>query len=167
MSLQHSHTSTPFIQHRFPITIICDGIQSPANIGSLFRIADAFGVAHIIFGNATVDLQSARLRRTSRNTHTNTPYTEVTHLEQEVLNLKKQDYTIIALEITAESIPLEKFQPAKDQHIALILGNERKGISDSLLAMCDHQLHINMHGKNSSMNVIQAAAIALYALTKH
>jgi len=50
--------------------------------------------------------------------------------------------------------------------VALVIGDENSGISEEILSQCKKQVHITMFGKNSSMNVSQAAAIALYELTK-
>ena len=167
MSQQHSHTTTPFTPKQYPIYILCDGLQSPANMGALFRIADAFGVEQIVFCGAEVLIKSSRLRRTSRNTHENVPYIQVEDLTPSVVKLEKEGYEVIALEITQASIPLQKFETNPNQKIALVIGNEKNGISQKLLELCNKQVHIEMHGENSSMNVVQATSIALYALTLH
>lgn len=71
------------------------------------------------------------------------------------------------MEITSASIPVEDFRYSEENKcILLILGNEASGISKELLEISDKHLHINMFGQNSSMNVAQAAGIALYEISK-
>ncbi|MFC7357130.1 TrmH family RNA methyltransferase [Jejudonia soesokkakensis] len=165
MATQHSHHSTPFSKQRKDLILLCDGIQSPANIGALFRLSDALGVAKIIFCNTTIDFTSNRLLRTARNTVSKVPHlvSEKTTLS-ELEALKTVGYTTIALELTDQSTPLKEFS-AKTKKIALVIGNERHGVSKDVLLNVDQSIYIEMFGENSSMNVAQATAIALYALT--
>ncbi len=165
MTLQLTHTTTPFRSQKSNIVLLCDGVQSPANIGSIFRICDSFGVQEIIFCNASINFKSTRLLRTARDTVTKTQYrcVEDIHFEIETLKLKK--YTIIALEISKKSIPLNQFTLKNNSNIALIIGSERTGISEDILKKTNKAIHIEMYGQNSSMNVVQATAITLYALT--
>lgn len=165
-SLQLSHGTTKFKERHFPITIIADGLKGPANVGALFRICEAFGVEHILFYNTEPDLRSNRLLRTSRNTHQQVQFSVSKAIKSEIASLKEQGYTILALEITNRSKPIQEFTTVLDRKLALIIGNERIGISQDLLLQADQELHIEMFGKNSSMNVVQATAIALYSLTK-
>ncbi|MEY4433833.1 MAG: hypothetical protein RLZZ44_1967, partial [Bacteroidota bacterium] len=79
--------------------------------------------------------------------------------------LQKEDFQIIALEITTNSIPIQQLTVAKNQKIALVIGNEIDGISESLLAIAKQITHITMYGNNSSMNVVQATSIALYEIS--
>ena len=167
MSHQHTHKSTPFSAKKFPLIIISDGLQSPANIGALFRICDAFGVSEIVFCNASVNLNSSRLQRTSRNTHLKVPFRISEDIISEIDKLRSTGYKAIALEITDMSIPLEEYSLNSSEKIALIIGNENTGISKQVLQVAEDNIHITMFGQNSSMNVIQATSIALYALTKY
>lgn len=165
MPNQLNHTNTAFTKKSFPIILICDGVQSPANIGSLFRICDALGIAKIIFCNASINFSSTRLLRTARNTHKKVEYTISNNCLEEIKILKQSGYSLLALEITDNSIPIEEFDIAKDEKIAMIIGNEQHGVSDEILNQISTSIHINMYGDNSSMNVVQAASIALYNLT--
>lgn len=79
--------------------------------------------------------------------------------------LTDNNFEIIALEITSNSKPLKEVMISFDKKIALLIGSEINGISEELLKLSDQIVHINMFGKNSSMNVVQAASIALYEIT--
>lgn len=137
-----------------------------ANIGSIFRLADAFNIEKIIFCGTPFNPQSNRLRRTARSTQERVISEFAENTSEEILKLKDKNYKAYALEITSNSIPLEKINLKNDTKIALIIGNERHGIEDSVLKLADGIIHINMFGQNSSMNVAQATGIALYEITK-
>tara|TARA_R100000935_G_scaffold8302_1_gene17312 strand:- start:29134 stop:29631 length:498 start_codon:yes stop_codon:yes gene_type:complete len=164
--LQHNHESTPFSAKKNNIILLCDGLQSPANIGAIFRLCDAFGVAEVTF-NSPIDLSSNRLKRTARTTETLVKHTIVEDLAVTLHEFQQKNYTTVALEISSTSIPLSKFSKSEVSALALVIGNERIGISEKILKKVQHVTHISMFGTNSSMNVAQATAIALYELTKH
>ena len=137
-----------------------------ANIGSLFRLADAFSIEKIIFTGTPVNLNSNRLKRTARAT-TNTVASEFFENPMEALNTySNMGYEPIALEITRDSRPIHEIKFDHKEKILLVVGNERHGISEDLLEKIDLKVHINMYGKNSSMNVSQAAGIAFYEISK-
>ncbi len=80
--------------------------------------------------------------------------------------LKKEDYNLVALELTDESAPIEKMKIEAGEKIALVIGNEQHGVSNSILNLVSQCVHIPMFGENSSLNVTQATGIALFTLTK-
>ncbi|MFT4848262.1 MAG: tRNA G18 (ribose-2'-O)-methylase SpoU [Sediminicola sp.] len=163
MAFQHSHTTTPFSKNKFPLIVLCDGLNSPANIGGLFRVCEAFGVAQILFFNGSIDINSSRLKRTARETHKSVDYAICDDINTTVKAFIKKGYEIIALEISDISIPSESITLDKNA-IVLVIGNERLGVSEEILALTSKHMHIEMYGKNSSMNVVQATGIALYTL---
>lgn len=166
MVSQLTHNTTQFNATIPTVVLICDGIESPANMGGIFRICDALGVKHLYFCHTYPALTSARLKRTSRSTHKTQPYTNVENPLALIKQLKANGFVINALELTNKSISIETYIKKPNANIALIIGNEKHGVSQELLAFCENHLHIEMLGNNSSMSVVQATAIALYALTK-
>jgi tRNA G18 (ribose-2'-O)-methylase SpoU len=164
--MQLDHSKTNFQEKKFPIIIVLDGITSPANLGSLFRLADAFNVEKIISCGSPVDISSNRLKRTARSTVNTVVFEENEDLSATLSELKKQGYTSLALEITLDSVPVESLTYQQFDKVALVLGNESSGINEEILKQVDKKLHINMFGRNSSMNVAQAAGIALFEITK-
>ncbi len=162
MQLSHHHKA--FDKKSFPIILVCDNITKAPNIGSLFRTADAFGIEKLIFCGKDIPL-GRRMTKTSRATEKVVRHEVSESILEVVKNLKKQNYTIVSLEITSNSVPIHAYQcPSKP--LALIIGDENHGVSDTVLKLSDVVIHIDMFGQNSSMNVVQASAIALYELTK-
>ncbi|WP_114490857.1 TrmH family RNA methyltransferase [Candidatus Ulvibacter alkanivorans] len=167
MALQHTHDTTPFASKTVNLIVLCDGLSGPANIGGLFRLCDAFNVNEIIFCDSNFDTSSRRLQRTARNTVDNVPYRHSNAIVSEIEQLKQQGYQVLCLELAKNSVPLSSIELSKTEKSVLVLGNEQSGISEAVLQKADKILHIEMYGQNSSMNVVQAAAIALYSLTKY
>ncbi len=164
MQLTHTH-HTP-ASHNKEIIIVCDHVSGPANAGSIFRLADAFGVQEIIFCGNTPDVTSSRLRKTARNTERTVRFRESGNITTTLANFKEQAFTIIGLEIDSTSIPIANLESKKLHKIVLVIGAESTGISDKTLSQCEIKAHIPMYGINSSMNVAQATGIALYELTR-
>lgn len=163
--MQLTHENTYFEKRNFPITLVCDRIFFQQNIGSLFRIGEAFGIEKIIFIGKNIPLTPRKINKTSRSTHLQIPHFILEETADAIPLLQKEDYQIIALEITTNSIPIQQLTVAKNQKIALVIGNEIDGISESLLTIAKQITHITMYGNNSSMNVVQATSIALYEIS--
>lgn len=163
--MQLTHNNTHFEKRTFPIILICDNVTNTANIGSLFRIADAFGIKTLMLCGENISI-GRKISKTSRATQKVVNFEICESAEKVVKNLKAQHYQIISLEITSSSKPLHILDFSKEKPIALVVGDENFGVSDAILNHSDVVVHINMFGFNSSMNVVQATNIALYELTK-
>ena len=147
-------------QNRHPIVFVLDRLENKRNIAALYRLADAARIEHIYLYQAQVSEDSQKIKRISRSTH---EYIESSLLssEEELIKLKEH-YELVALENTTHSIPYYQFDFQKP--IALLIGNEKRGISKELLMLCDRSVHIPMMGRNTSMNVAMATGIATYGL---
>lgn len=162
--MQLTHYNTNFKKQIFPITLICNNVTNAPNIGSLFRICDAFGVEKLILcGNVSL---GRKITKTSRATEKVIDFEICDSALNSIETLKNTGYQIISLEITASSKPVHSFRFTKEKPIALIIGDENFGVSDAILKNSDEIIHIDMFGQNSSMNVVQATNIALYEMTK-
>ncbi|WP_115461891.1 TrmH family RNA methyltransferase [Winogradskyella aurantiaca] len=162
--MQLTHYNSKFQPRSFPICLICDGLTSPYNIGGMFRIADAFGIEQLYFINSNQNLGN-KYKRTSRSAEKHVSYELANNFESIYHDLKSKDYQFIVLEITEHSMPLSSSYLDYNKPVALIIGSENSGVSDGILEKIPKHLHIEMYGVNSSMNVVQSTAIALYELT--
>lgn len=150
-------------QKQFPITIVCDAIRTPENIGMCFRISESFGVEKIYFHEDSPTVQNRIVKRTARNTIQQIEHEVYQDFSSLINQLKQEGYTIIGIEITDESIPIQDFDFKKYEKIVLLLGSERNGIEQ--INVLDHTVAIPMYGVNSSMNVIHSLVISLYEIT--
>ena len=164
------HRKLTFDDHKnssfkYPVSILADNITLTKNIGALFRLCDSLGVEHLyLTGNAASP--DSKLSKVSRFTERSVSHSIEQDSLQTVKQLKQKGYTIISLELTTHSKSIREFDFTIADKICLILGNESKGVNDDLLEASDHCIHIPMLGMNSSMNVICAASIAVFEMTR-
>ncbi|WP_339917941.1 TrmH family RNA methyltransferase [Yeosuana marina] len=163
--MQLNHYNTNFKKRTFPVILVSENVTNAANIGSLFRISDAFGVEKLILCGELIPL-GRKMAKTSRAAEKVVDY-EINHSALETVeSLKSKGFQIISLEITSQSKPIHSFIFSKEKPIALIIGDENFGVSEDILKLSDETIHIDMFGQNSSMNVVQATNIALFEITK-
>ncbi|WP_117879322.1 TrmH family RNA methyltransferase [Aureibaculum luteum] len=160
---QLSHNETVNNQRKFPITIVCDAIRTPENIGMCFRIAESFGIEKIYLHENSANLQNRKIQKTSRSTIDQIEHARYSDFNDLILGLKKDGNLIVGLEITDSSTKIQDFNFKEHSKIALVVGSERKGITN--INLLDKSIAIPMFGKNSSMNVIHSLSIALYEIT--
>ncbi|TXD53628.1 MULTISPECIES: TrmH family RNA methyltransferase [unclassified Polaribacter] len=161
---QLTHYDIKNNQKQFPITIVCDAIRTPENIGMCFRVSESFGVHKIYFHEDSPSTENRRVINTARNTITQIEHGYYNNFNQIIEQLKAEGNTIIGIEITDKSINIQDFDFKNNEKIVLILGSERNGIKD--INLMDFTVSIPMFGRNSSMNVIHSLAITLYEITK-
>lgn len=163
---QLNHDEVILNKCSLPIYVVCDSIRSPENAGMIFRISEAFGVQKIYFSNNSPKADNIRLKRAARSTQHLIKYEYANDLKDTIIQLKKDGFEIIGIEITNSSAAINKFNFSSYKKIALVLGAEKSGISEEILNLLDSCVHIPMFGKNSSMNVVNALAISLYEIRR-
>lgn len=172
---QLTHADHKPTNKKFPLSIIANDINSPLNIGSLFRLCDALGMEKLYLCGGSAIPPNTKISKTSRSTEKTVDYEYHADAEELLSALSASDALIIALEITAASIAIntDKFSSSvkaafnNNKKIYLILGSENTGVSAALLAQSELTTHIPMFGKNSSMNVVSAASIACFEISKN
>jgi len=163
--MQLTHYTSSFNKKTFPITVLSENVNNAPNIGSLFRICDAFGIEKLVFSGEAIPIPSRKMQKTSRSTEKYVPYEIVNDIHQYIDSIKETHH-IIAIEITEKSTPLHQHKFNTSKPLVLIIGDENFGVSEAVLSKSEEIVHINMFGENSSMNVVQATNIALYEITK-
>ena len=152
--------------------LVLHNIRSAHNVGSMFRTADGAGVSRIIISGYTPGVTDPRGKerapfvKVSLGAEKIVPYSRAKVLSAVLKKLKKEGYTIVAIEQNKNSKSLFEYSPAKNKKLAVVMGNEVRGINAQSLRHADHILHIPMQGKKESLNVGVAAGIALFTLLK-
>ena len=160
---QLTHYDIKNNQKKFPITIVCDAIRTPVNIGMCFRISESFGVKKIYFHESSPSIENKNVKKTARNTVNQIEHAVYNNFTKIITQLKQEGNTIIGIEITDKSIDIQNFNFKTYEKIVLLLGSERNGIEN--IDLVDGTVSIPMFGRNSSMNVIHSLAITLYEVT--
>jgi tRNA G18 (ribose-2'-O)-methylase SpoU len=164
-NIQLNHQQHQVTSIKYPVCLLLNDFEFPANIGSIFRIADAFGIEKIYLTGTSPLPPNRKMMRTSRATEKFVPYEYKENAEAVVNKLKLQGYRITSLEITSSSTDIRQIVLSKEDKVCLILGSENEGVNTRLLTLSDETIHIPMLGENSSINVASACAIAVFEIT--
>ncbi len=147
-----------------PKLLILDQIEDPQNFGAIIRNAAAFGVDGIIYpGSRAASLNSTTMKASAGN-WMNVNLCETGSLNNVIKILKDNFYWIVTTSLDANS-SMEELKNL-NQPMAIILGNEGKGVRSSLQDKSDFKIKIEMDAKVESLNVASASAILLHYLYK-
>ena len=165
-NIQLGHGQHQATSKKYSVCFLAHDIDVPMNIGSLFRIADAFGVEKIYLSGSSPVPPNSKIKKTSRSTEKYVPFSQEESPLDLVKKLKSQGYTIISLEITSASMDVRELSISSGEKVCLVLGSENTGVCQELLDASDKTIHIPMLGKNSSLNVATACSIATFEIIR-
>ncbi|MFT5813973.1 MAG: tRNA (guanosine-2'-O-)-methyltransferase [Psychroserpens sp.] len=145
---------------KISLIVVLDNVTNSYNIGAFIRLADAFAIEKVIVcGTGALSISDKKMKKASRNEakwvcveyNDNTTTTLQTLLDD--------DYSVYSVELCQASVDYTNITyPAKS---VLVLGNERKGVSEAALTLSHQHIHIPMFGMGNSLNVSTAGAIVL------
>lgn len=146
------------------VYLILHNIRSAYNVGAIFRTADAAGVSKIYLGGYTPTPLDRKVLKTSLGAERSVTWEKYFNTWKLVEELKLKKIKVVALEQSAASRDYKKFKPKFP--LAIVVGNEVKGLSPNILRRCDSVWHILMQGQKESLNVTVATGIFLYSFSK-
>ena len=142
--------------------LILDGVTDPQNLGAILRVADGFGVNLVVVPeHDSVGLTPAAVKA-SAGASGWVPVTRVTNLARTIERLQKEGYWVYAAAAGGDAPAAIDFTGK----VALVLGNEGKGIRRNVLEHCDRVVTIPMGGHVESLNVATAAAVLCYEVRR-
>jgi 23S rRNA (guanosine2251-2'-O)-methyltransferase len=145
------------------IVLVLDQLSDPHNVGAILRSAAAFGVTAVVVQDRHAPPQSGALAKAASGALDLVPYVEVVNITRALEKLAEHGFWRIALAGDGEQ-SLQAAIPAGD--VALVLGSEGDGIRRLVREHCDTAALIPIGGAMESLNVSNAAAIALYELRR-
>jgi tRNA G18 (ribose-2'-O)-methylase SpoU len=144
------------------IVVVCDSIRSRENVGSIFRTSDAAGVSKIYLCGYTPTPPHQKISKAALGAENYIPWEKQRQVWRTLEELKKQGFYIVVLEQARRSRNIFK---AKFKYpLAIVLGNEVKGLSKKIISRADALIQIPMFGKKESLNVAVALGVAAYQL---
>lgn len=143
--------------------VLLDNIRSAWNVGSIFRSADGFGFVHAYLCGITPTPENEAVTKTSLGAEDSVPWSHHKDAVRLVKGLKKEGYSICALEEDARAGSIHDAS-ISTQPMLLIVGSEVTGVDPELLDLCDRIYYIPMRGEKKSFNAAIAFSIAAYAL---
>lgn len=162
--LKHEEVKTEL--RKFPITVICENIESPENVGMIFRNCEAMGVERIYFTGTSIVPPNRKIRKISRATDRLVEFKYVKDTRELIANLKAEAYKVWAVEITSASKSLHQACFTNEQKNAFIIGSEKHGVEADTLTQVHGSIEIPLYGSNTSINVVSALTIVLYEVVK-
>ena len=149
---------------RVPLHFVVDNMRSAFNVGSIFRTADTLGAQKIWLTGYTPTPHQLQVEKAALGTTLILEWQMCTFKEA-IETLRKNNFHIVALETSAKALdisyPFEVQQP-----VAFVIGNERFGLEQDQLAVCNEIRKIQTYGIKNSLNAATAAAIAGYEWRK-
>ena len=142
-----------------PFILILDNLQDGYNFGSILRISEAAGIDLIVIPERRSVTADAHVAKASAGAIEFVPIARVTNLATFIDRIKEQNFWIYGTEVDCA----ENYQKVDYKgSIALIIGNEAKGMSDNIKKRCDFLVTIPMHGKINSLNAAVATGIIVF-----
>ena len=143
---------------------VLDGIADPSNLGAIFRNAAALGMDGILLTQNCVDPLYRRAVRVSMGTVFMIPWARM-HANW-MSELKTEGFKLAAMALSNQSVSVCDSTLKHTERLAIVLGNEGKGLSSDVIEQCDYTVMIPMHHGVDSLNVAAASAIAFWEMRK-
>ncbi|MFH1836494.1 MAG: RNA methyltransferase [Candidatus Omnitrophota bacterium] len=147
------------------LKVLLDNVQDPGNVGAIIRISVAFGVKEMLFFGDCADIYNPKTIRASVGTIMDINIRE--YDLEDLIALKEGGDVFFAMEASGKDIEKAKNIIQKGTSAILMFGNEGRGMARSLLDIAQGSFAVPMNSAVESLNVISAAAIALYVFAKN
>ncbi|NBS19819.1 MAG: TrmH family RNA methyltransferase [Flavobacteriia bacterium] len=147
---------------KIPLVLILDDVRSLNNIGSIFRTSDAFLVEKIYLCGITACPPRKDIHKTALGATDAVEWEYYHDAVQLVKALKAVQTLVYAIEQTKGALSLENFQIDSHQKYAFILGNEVKGVSQTVVDLCHGAIEIPQEGTKHSLNIAVAGGVVLW-----
>jgi 23S rRNA (guanosine2251-2'-O)-methyltransferase len=148
--------------HPLELVVVLDQITDPHNVGAILRTACAFGAAAVITTARHSPRETGVMAKAASGALDLVPMIEVKNLADALQKLKDRGMLVLGFDSEAEA-PLRPRQG--NQPLAIVMGAEDKGLRQRTRELCDEMVRLDMAGPIKSLNVSNAAAIALFAAT--
>ncbi len=145
-----------------PIIIVLDNVRSLNNVGSVFRTADAFLVEAVYLCGITGTPPNKDIQKTALGSTDSVAWKHFATTMDAVEELKQNNFQVLAIEQTESAIKLNNFKPDKKQKLAIIFGNEVKGVQQEVIDACAAVIEIPQAGTKHSINIAVSVGIVTW-----
>lgn len=146
-----------------PRVVMLDRVTDPHNVGAILRSAEVLGASAVIGTRHHSAPETGALAKTASGALERQPYLRLRNLADGIRALQDMGYLVLGLDGEAELTIEQAVSGKQDRPIALVLGAEGPGLREKTKETVDHLVKIDAFGHFGSLNVSNAAAIALYA----
>lgn len=147
-----------------PIVVLLDRVTDPHNVGAILRSAEVFGASAVIGTARGSAPETGALAKTASGALERQPYLRIRNLADTMIELREMGFVILGLDGEADSTVSEALADRPERPVALVLGAEGPGLRDKTKATCDALVKIPFARDFGSLNVSNAAAVALHTV---
>ena len=147
---------------RPPRVVLLDRVTDPHNVGAILRSAEVFGASAVIGTRHHSAPETGALAKTASGALERQPYLRMRNLSDTIVELQNMGYLVLGLDGLAEQTIEQAIEGKANRAIALVLGAEGPGLREKTKDTCDALVRIDAAGGFGSLNVSNAAAVALY-----
>ena len=171
---------------KIPLVIVLDNVRSMHNIGSVFRTSDAYVVEKVMLCGITAQPPHPDIHKSALGAEFSVDWEYYADTNDAVAALKAQGYEVWAIELAENSVMLQNFfnrhtdspsvfsevvKDGEDSQLstkyAVVLGNEVKGVQQSVIDQCEGCIELPQFGTKHSLNVSVTAGIVIWEFFKH
>ncbi|MEM6758271.1 MAG: 23S rRNA (guanosine(2251)-2'-O)-methyltransferase RlmB [Pseudomonadota bacterium] len=146
-----------------PRLVLLDRVTDPHNVGAILRSAEVFGASAVIGTRHHSAPETGALAKTASGALERQPYLRVRNLAEAIGQLQQMGYLVLGLDGEADQSIAQILDGQRDRAVALVLGAEGPGLRQKTRETVDALVRIDASGQFGSLNVSNAAAVALYA----
>jgi 23S rRNA (guanosine2251-2'-O)-methyltransferase len=147
-----------------PLVIVLDNVRSLNNVGSVFRTADAFLIEAIYLCGITGTPPNKDIQKTALGSTETVAWKYYANTIDAVHELKQNRYSVYAIEQAEGAVFLNSFQPLESAKLAVVFGNEVKGVQQEAIEACDGVIEIPQVGTKHSLNIAVSVGIVIWDL---
>lgn len=150
-----------------PLLVALDRVTDPHNVGAILRSAEVFGARAVIAPSRHSAPETGALAKTASGALERQPYLRVGNLADTLIELQSMGYIVIGLDGTGQETLPEALDALPGRAICIVLGAEGPGLRERTRETCDRIVRIPFAADFGSLNVSNAAAVALYAASRN
>lgn len=147
-----------------PVVIVLDNVRSLNNVGSVFRTADAFLIEAVYLCGITGTPPNKEIQKTALGATESIAWKYFKKTLDAVEELKNEGYLVYSIEQADSAIMLNNFMPSRSQKIAIIFGNEVKGVDQEVIDASTDVIEIPQLGTKHSLNIAVSVGIVMWDL---
>ena len=151
---------------KFPTIVILENIRSAYNVGSVFRTCDAFLIEAIFLSGYSAKPPHKEIKKTALGAEDSVSWKQFKTTAEAIAEVKEKGFKVFAVEQAEKSVELQAVSFESNEKVAVVFGNEVKGVEQSTIDLCDGCIEIPQLGMKHSLNIATAAGVVLWEFVR-
>jgi len=151
---------------KLSLVVVLDNVRSQHNVGAVFRTSDAYLIEAVYLCGITAVPPQSEIHKSALGAEFTVDWRYFAQTSEAVAHLKSEGYTVFAIEQAEQSLLLNDITLDKKTKYAVVLGNEVKGVQQSVVDQCAHCIELPQFGTKHSLNVSITAGIVIWEFYK-